>query len=83
MRDAKNVIQTSNFKHSIRMAIKIKSTSNPISIGEIMKRLYKLFDNYRGRIMFDRNVKGTYLDMARKVLCPEEDLDVDGMYTPP
>lgn len=64
-------------RHSIRMAIKIKSTRNPIPIGEIMKRLYKLFDNYRGRIMFDRNVKGTYLDMARKILCPEEDLDVD------
>lgn len=64
-------------RHSIQMAIKIKSTRNPIPIGEIMEKLYKFFDNYRGRIVFDKNVKGTYLDMARKILCPEEDLDVD------
>lgn len=59
------------------MAIKIKSTHSPIPIGEIMEKLYKFCDDYRGRIVFDKNVKGTYLDMARKILCHEEDLDVD------
>lgn len=60
----------------IRVVIKVQ-TKSAVTVGDILKKMYMIFPEYKGLIGFDASDKRCYLDKARELVAPREAIDVD------
>ena len=60
----------------IEIAFKLE-TKRPVSVGTIMKKIYKMFPRFHGEIASDKTGKVVYVKKARRIVAPLEAVDID------
>lgn len=61
---------------TIEVAFKLE-TKRAVSVGAIMKKVYKMFPLFHGKIEADKAGKEVYLNKARRIVAPLEAVDID------